>query len=204
MSVNPKYLKCLQINLRHSRRASASLAQVILENDFDFVFIQEPYAICIHASVLTNVPPGYDAFHNLSNDHAFGAAIIVKSCYSAVSRPVPVQLRNFVSVIDVTTCVGTFRLLSIYVRPSIRDISSTLRPILDCFLTPTTIIAIDSNAKNRLWNSTTTDKKGMELKMILSDYRMNLVNAPLHKLDFIPGGTSFVDQTLAEVKVVCS
>ena len=31
MSVNPKYLKCLQINLRHSRRASASLAQVILE-----------------------------------------------------------------------------------------------------------------------------------------------------------------------------
>ena len=204
MSVNPKYLKCLQINLRHSRRASASLAQVILENDFDFVFIQEPYAICIHASVLTNVPPGYDAFHNLSNDHAFGAAIIVKSCYSAVSRPVPVQLRNFVSVIDVTTCVGTFRLLSIYVRPSIRDISSTLRPILDCFLTPTTIIAIDSYAKNRLWNSTTTDKKGMELKMILSDYRMNLVNAPLHKLDFIPGGTSFVDQTLAEVKVVCS
>ena len=147
MSVNPKYLKCLQINLRHSRRASASLAQVILENDIDIVFIQEPYAICMHASVLTNVPPGYDAFHNLSNDHAFGAAIIVKSCYSVVPRPVPVQLSKFVSFIDVTKCVGTFRLLSIYVRPSIRDISSTLRPILDCYLTPTTIIAIDSNAK---------------------------------------------------------
>ena len=170
MSVNPKYLKCLQINLRHSRRASASLAQVILENDFDFVFIQEPYAICIHASVLTNVPPGYDAFHNLSNDHAFGAAIIVKSCYSAVSRPVPVQLSNFVSFIDVTTCVGTFRLLSIYVRPSIRGISSTLRPILDCYLTPTTIIAIGSNAKNRLWNSSTTDNKGMELTYARSGF----------------------------------
>ena len=40
--------------------------------------------------------------------------------------------------------------------------------------------------------------------MILSDYRINLVNAPLHKLDFIPGGTSFVDQTLAGEKVTVS
>ena len=61
-----------------------------------------------------------------------------------------------------------------------------------------------SNSKNRLWNSSTTDKMGKELEMILSDYRINLVNAPLHKLDFIPGGTSFVDQTLAGEKVTVS
>ena len=49
------------------------------------------------------------------------------------SRPVPVQLSNSVTFIYVTICVGTFRLLSICGRPSSENISSTLRPILDCY-----------------------------------------------------------------------
>ncbi len=166
-------------------------------SDIDFVFIQEHYAICINSSVLANVPPGYVSFHSLSMDHAYGAAIIVKSCYVAKPRTLPLHLSNYVSCIDVTTCVGSFRLMSIYVRPTSGDISSTLRPILDVHLSPTTVCAIDSNAKNNLWNSTLTDRKGLELESILSDYRLNLANVPICDLDFIPGGTSFVDQTFA-------
>lgn len=53
----PNRLKCLQINLRHSSLASASLAQVILDFEIDIVLIQEPYALPTFTPVVANVPP---------------------------------------------------------------------------------------------------------------------------------------------------
>ncbi|EFX62974.1 hypothetical protein DAPPUDRAFT_119650 [Daphnia pulex] len=72
----PNRLKCLQINLRHSSLASASLAQAILDFEIDIVLIQEPYAMSSFTPVVANVPPGFSAFHMLSEDHAYGSAIL--------------------------------------------------------------------------------------------------------------------------------
>ena len=38
-------IKCLQINLQHSRAATYYLIKIVTEYDIDIVFIQEPYTI---------------------------------------------------------------------------------------------------------------------------------------------------------------
>ncbi len=40
-----KDIKCLQINLQRSKSATANLKQYIIDNNYDIVFIQEPYVI---------------------------------------------------------------------------------------------------------------------------------------------------------------
>ena len=38
-------IKCSQLNLKHSRTATFNLTQIILQNNIDFVFVQEPYTV---------------------------------------------------------------------------------------------------------------------------------------------------------------
>ena len=71
-------LRCLRINLRHSRSAALNLSQLILERKLDVILIQEPYAISSPSLDLFAIPPGYSSHHSLNKDHAFGAAILVK------------------------------------------------------------------------------------------------------------------------------
>jgi hypothetical protein len=55
----PQYhLKCLQINLHHSKLAFLSLAHVVLDFDIDIVMIQKPYAYSATLPVVANIPHG--------------------------------------------------------------------------------------------------------------------------------------------------
>ncbi len=73
------YLKFIQINLRHSKVASASLAQLLLERDIEIVLkYKEHYVVLSSELFLANVSSRYSSFHSLSREHAYGAAIIVK------------------------------------------------------------------------------------------------------------------------------
>jgi hypothetical protein len=38
-------IRCIQLNLRHSRAATSNLMKIVAENDTDILFIQEPYTI---------------------------------------------------------------------------------------------------------------------------------------------------------------
>ena len=52
-------IKCLQLNLQHSREAASNLTQIILQYNTDIAFVQEPYTI------LNNVvgfPKGFRIF----------------------------------------------------------------------------------------------------------------------------------------------
>ena len=55
-------VKCIQINLRHSKSASLALAQVILDFEIDVVLIQEPFAFSGPTPVVAHIPPGYSSF----------------------------------------------------------------------------------------------------------------------------------------------
>lgn len=88
--VTSKNLKFLQVNLRHSKLASASLPVVILENDVDVIILEEPYAKFTCSPALADVPPGCVVFHALNYEHAYGAAIMVKlSLASADAQSTP-------------------------------------------------------------------------------------------------------------------
>jgi hypothetical protein len=68
-------LRCLQINLQHSKTASLSLSQILLHFNIDIAFLQEPYAVTADPPQIANVQPGYSSHQHLlsKNNHAFGA-----------------------------------------------------------------------------------------------------------------------------------
>jgi len=39
------HIKCLQLNLQHSRSATYNLTQTIIQNNIDVAFLQEPYTV---------------------------------------------------------------------------------------------------------------------------------------------------------------
>lgn len=77
--MNSTILKCLQINLRHSKAASLALMHLTEDLKPDCIFIQEPYAVTGEAIHLALVPDGFVSFHKLSHDHAYGTAILIRS-----------------------------------------------------------------------------------------------------------------------------
>ncbi len=57
--------------------------RLMLDRNIDIALIQEPYAIGQTNPELLGVPVGYTAFHNLTEQHPFGAAIIAKNSLRA-------------------------------------------------------------------------------------------------------------------------
>ncbi|KZS20331.1 Uncharacterized protein APZ42_013009, partial [Daphnia magna] len=58
------------------------------------------------------------------------------------------------------------------------------------------IMGMDSNAKNKLWNSKSTDKRGECLESFINQNKLNIANVPVSKLEYIPQKTAMVDVTL--------
>ena len=52
-------IKCLQINLQHSRAATANLIKIVTEDEIDIIFIQEPYTI---QGKVIGIPTKYTTF----------------------------------------------------------------------------------------------------------------------------------------------
>ena len=82
-SNNKKLVKCLQINLQHSKLATANFAQLLIDLEIDVALIQEPYVRKDPQTNQLNIPdiPGeFSTFHHLSYDqHQYGAAVIIKT-----------------------------------------------------------------------------------------------------------------------------
>jgi hypothetical protein len=113
----PRILKCLQINLRHSKTASFSLAQVFLDLNIDVALVQEPYAYSVSPPVLANIPPGFSSFHQISADHAYGTAILLRDYLSKNASLSSSSLSpNISTCISFPTCSGSLSFCSAYLR----------------------------------------------------------------------------------------
>ena len=60
---------------------------------------------------------------------------------------------------------------------------------------------MDGNAKNKLWGSGRTAKKGVELEHLIIKNNLNVANVPNSKLEYRPSKISKVDVTLYADKV---
>ena len=142
-------LKFFQTNLMHFFSAALNLAQLILGLDLYVILIQEPYAKSTRFSPsveLQSIPPGYSTFHSLSEDHAFGAAIIART--SLNSSLCSYGLSNSSCGILLAKDISFF---SVYCRPSLPSISVHLESFLDCIpssLKKGATFAIDCNSKS--------------------------------------------------------
>lgn len=192
----PKIIRCLQINLHHSRAASANAAQIALDLNVDVVLLQEPYAFSAPLPVIADTPQGFSAYHRLSADHAYGAAILVRDSFADSSCISPLHLDNFASCIDIKSRWGDFRFSSIYLRPSLVNSVDTMADCLKVFSSKSSIVCSDTNAKNIIWNSNCTDQKGLDVEHLLFCHGLSVANKPRDELNFLPTGTSFMDVTL--------
>ena len=195
MNQNNKSVLCLQINLQHCKVASLNLSQVLVELDIDIALIQEPYAITNKFNnelLMPNIPSNYTVYHNLNKEHAFGAIILAKKSLKAINIAVP----------NTNNCVGvqlnkypSFNFFSVYCRPSL-SLDYFLNLIKSSPNLERSVIGMDSNAKNNLWNSKSTDKRGEYLESFTDHNKLNIVNVPVSKLEYIPQKTAMVDVTL--------
>ena len=175
-------LRCLQINLRHSKAAARNLSQLILHLDIDVVLIQEPsasFSLFTSKIEVKNVPVGYSSFHNLSSEHAFGAPILVKSSLHATLT----YFGASNSCCGISISPNLF--FSLYCRPSLGSIPAHVRALLNYippFSKKYTILSGDVNAKNKVWNSARTDDCGLELEHIFRESRLSIANVDLISL----------------------
>lgn len=102
-------LKCIQVNLRHSKSASLALAQFILGLDVDIALIQEPFAYLGPVPVVANIPAGFESFHQLSADHAYGSSILVKKSIVKTRKVTTRHLSNHVACVYLMTATGPLR-----------------------------------------------------------------------------------------------
>jgi hypothetical protein len=190
-------LNCLQINLHHSRAAALNLSQVILEKNVDVVLIQEPYATFSPDLDLFSIPTGYSSFHYLNKDHAYGAAILVKSSLRATCLDFASH-NHFVGI--KLSCNGSeIFLFSLYLRPSLADAAMEMETCfssIPCNSIPDSIICCDSNAHSTLWNSCNLSPAGSKVESVFTNFNLNIDNRSKKVLNFVPSGTSFVDITL--------
>ena len=129
--------------------------------------------------------------------HAYVAAILVKLSLASSMQAKGLAVSNLVACVN----IKQFRFISAYFRPSIYKISSFFSSDLCDKLTPHVIFSVDSNVKNLLWNSRTTDAKGVKLEELNLDNNLSIVNTSLSELNFVPKKTSFLDLTLMRDKV---
>jgi hypothetical protein len=139
-------LRCLQINLHNSKLASANLSQLVLDLSIDIVLIQEPYAISGPSPTLANVSPRYAAFHALSSDHAYGAAILLRQIIADSGRVKFMHRANHCACIEVSSRFGTYRFISLFLRPSLVNFSDSLNELFTELASPCSIFGIDANA----------------------------------------------------------
>ncbi|KZS00803.1 Uncharacterized protein APZ42_002749, partial [Daphnia magna] len=166
-----------KINLRHCKAASALLAKTIDDYKVDIVMIQEPYAMKRHDHYdLKYVPEGFTAFHNLSDQHPYGSAILVNNGIKAHMEKCS---SNEVVVVKMCSDKSKFLLISAYCRPSSPSISLTIKSYLKTYETELrrAVICMDSNAKSPVWNSHSTDKKGKELENLIAHFSLKVANA---------------------------
>ncbi|KAK4024699.1 hypothetical protein OUZ56_010121 [Daphnia magna] len=128
---------------------------------------------------IMNIPPDYVAFHALTYEHAYDAAILVKLALAESCHADDRSCQNHVAAVDLSTT-------HVDLRPFCPGASALFRSDISELLTTSSIVAVDSNAMSKLWNSKITNKKGSEIESLIYNHNLSLLNRPLAQLDFVP------------------
>ena len=139
------HIRCLQLNLQHSRSTTANMTQIILQNNVDVTFVQEPYTILNKVAVF---PKGFKIY--TCGRERIRSAIIINS--------------NDIDVIAVTQALHEDAILtkfrhdglkfygaSLYL-PIDRDIEwdlGTIDKIIRLTKGEGLLLALDSNARSK-------------------------------------------------------
>jgi hypothetical protein len=186
-------LNFAQINLQHSRVATANLMKNTADNKLDIICIQEPY---IHQGRAAGIDTKYKIF--TAGEARSRAAVIITN--RQVDATLITQLSDEDTItLEITNGNTTIILASMYFdrqKPIEHDLIK-VDTILKHAEKVGVVIAMDSNARSTSWHDTTTDKRGKHLEEYIISKQLHIMNEPSNNTTFANRiGKSNIDLTL--------
>ena len=191
--VGHTHIKCLHLNLQHSRSATYNLTQIINKNNIDVAFLQEPY------TVLNNVA-GYPKYFKIFSygKGRKGSVVIVNN------NKIDVVAVRQVSDEDAILIEFSYKGLNFYGaslyfaidRDMGRDIGK-VEEMRKHTRGKGLILSIDSNSTSKFWHDTHTNQRGKNLEEFIITSYLILMNEETDIPTFETiRGRSWVDMTL--------
>ena len=186
-------LKCIQINLQHSRLATDNLLKIIEEDGTDILFIQEPYTIRNKIAGLSNK---YKIF--TSGEGRNRAAIVVTNKYVDI---ILIKQLSDEDAVVLEAMIDNTRLIiaSMYfdinqlLDIDMRKIEATIAHAKGAGV----VIAMDSNSRSNSWHDILTNRRGKMLEEFLMSKQLHILNEESCLTTFRSSrGTSNIDLTV--------
>ena len=194
-----KGVNCLQINLKHSRAATSNLRQLISQHNVDITYIKEPYTI---NNKLVGLPRAYKLY-------TFGCgrkstAIVTNN--DRLDATLITQLSNEdCVVVEMRSGANKFLSISMYFDIH-RDIEEDIRKIekVSAYAKGNgLIIALDSNARNKMWHDRVTNQRGKILEEYLICNDLYVLNEATETPTFQSiRGSSYIDVTITNSRQI--
>ena len=150
-----------------------------------------------HQIIQKYIPDNFISLHALSDDHAYGASILLKRFLNG--QLLSATCNN--ARVGVKLSINNSELFpfSLYCRPSIKNLNARLAAFASTLSTPVVkraIFCLDSNAKNPFWSSATLDPKGKVADEFFLDHWGHCSERASKKiLKHVPLNSSFIDIT---------
>jgi len=185
-------LKCLQINLQHSRVATDNLLKIMKEENTDIACIQEPY---MFGNKIGGIP------HFLTvltiGERKKRAAIVINNRNIDI---LIIQLSDEdVTVMETRAGNANLVIASMYfdIKRSIEIDLNKMQAIITYAKKMGIIFAIESNARSTTWHDILTNKRGKVMEEFLVSRHLHIANEESHYTTFQTcRGASNIDRTV--------
>lgn len=174
---NSSIIKCGQLNLQNSIRATSEARHLIQSFKLDFLAIQEPYTIDGKVKGF-GLSTSNTIIGNTSNHIRPMAAIVA----DPISEPLHLaqhQTTHF-TVIRLKTGPSHINLISAYFQCAdpIGPYLDHLQGIVNSLRGQDSIVCADANAHSPLWHDREEDDKGSELTNFITRNNLQIINKP--------------------------
>jgi hypothetical protein len=194
-------IKCLQINLQHSRAATANLIRIVTEEEINIIFIQERYTI---QGKVIGIPTKYTTF--TARGVRPRAAVVVTS--KVIDTTTISQLTDMDTVtVEVIKDNLNLNAASMYFdreQPMEKDMEKMERLLLHAKNTGV-LIAADTNARSALWYDRVTNDRGRILEEFMTTNHLFFLNEECGDTTFCKcKGKSNIDLTIVNPQLLRS
>ena len=202
MAQNRKELiKCLQINLQHSKAATDNLMQIIATENIDITLVQEPY---LYQQEIKRVSRKYRTYSHGEGKRR--AAIILAN--NNIGALLITQYSDKDNVLlEIQHENEKFYAASIYMdyNATIDNDFKRIEEILTFTKGEKLIIATDSNSRSTVWHDTTTNNRGRQMEDFLASNQLHILNEERKLTTFQSSiGESNIDLTIANNKMLAN
>lgn len=162
------------------RRKTSELIHLVHSQSIDIVLLNETHLVPSDSWSI----PGFTIFRNdrlsaSKRTRGGGTAILARSTATAVQNPTPNLTTIEATIVTFTTAAGPMQCIAAYSRPNTPFSEPDLDKLLLTSNLPT-ILAGDLNAKHPLWNSVSTNSRGLALLKYVTSSSSNLtVTGPI-------------------------